>query len=128
MNQIITYCLFLFIFIIIYAGVNGYFIRSASVKSEKDRDIWHGIGWVLRALVLLFILYLTFGQWKEMILITLLYCNWSWTVYDVTINWIIGEKADYIGTTTETDVINYSFIWKGLLFLATVGYLIYYFV
>ncbi len=122
-----------FLFIVATGAWNGYVIKwkCASGSTEKRlSQIWHAIGFVIRALPLVPAAWYFWAEYPyELILFAALYMNFSWTVYDAVINIVIGKPIWYTGTTSTIDKWGASIGWilKGALFLATIGYVIYYY-
>lgn len=127
----ITYILFLFILMIVISLREGFVIRWAlNGHREKDSDIWHALGGVMRVIPALVLVYAIWPDWMTIILIVLLWSNWAWTVYDAAINLINGWPIYYQGKSSYTEkIIIKQLIWMGkaVLLLVTVAYSLFYF-
>jgi len=123
--------LFMFVLLTLFAAINGFFIKSATTKDFQARKVWHILGFVFRVLLLALVIYVLRWNWWTIGLVTLLYFNWSWTIYDLIINLIIGKKVFDSGITAEIDIIltnQVAWLLKGILFVGTVIYIVFYFI
>lgn len=121
-----------FLFIILMSMWNGFVIRwdwATGEDKKKLSTIWHIIGFGIRALPLIPAWWFFWGQWYDLILVTLLYFNFSWTIFDATIALIFGKPIWFTGNTAKIDRAGkIGWVLKGILFLATVTYVIFHIV
>jgi hypothetical protein len=68
---------------------------SEKVRSSK---LWHFLGWSVRALPAIFIVWLFWGEWLQIIGFCLLYVHLAWTLYDGVLNWTRGLNFFYQGS------------------------------
>lgn len=114
MNNII-----LLIISFLFALWNGLVIKWHLSKEQIYSTLWHGVGFIIRALPVLLI----YPNW----LWILLYLNVAWTVYDMIINLVNGWPVFYIGQTSTFDRIfgKWLYICKVVLLVTTIIILIY---
>lgn len=121
----------LFIIILIMSLREGVVLKwTLNGHPAKLSSIWHSLGMTLRALIVLFAIYQLFPNWQDMILAGLLGLNWTWTIYDLCINWINEWKLWYTGKTSDIEVkLKSKIIWilKAILFVITIIYIIIYY-
>ena len=123
--------IFLFAILLIIAIREGFILKWAlNNRPVKLSKVWHSLGMVLRASIVGVILFYTYPDWKQMILIGLFGLNWAWTIYDASINVINGWPIWYVGKTSQIEnIFQWRILWilKALTFLVTVIYVILYF-
>ena len=114
MIQIISACLIMLLF----AVWNGCSINFYNSKDLKWNKYFHIVGFVLRGLLVL----MFWGDWLMMLVLA----NLSYTVFEIVINLMMKQSIFYIGKTSKIDLIvgKLGFIFKGLLLLSTIYYLI----
>ena len=121
----------LFIVLLIIAIREGFIIKWAlNNHPTKLSKIWHSLGMMLRVSVVGIILFYTYPDWRQMILVGLFGLNWAWTIYDASINIINGWPIWYVGKTSQIEnIFQWRILWilKALTFLVTVIYVILYF-
>ena len=89
----------LFSVIALIALWNGYVIRWFLTKDEKYSKIWHGIGFMVRAL-LCATLYLQAG-----LLLALIAAFVCWLPYNVIINLVNKWPMFYVGKSSKIDLL-----------------------
>ena len=123
--------IFLFIVLLIIAIREGLILKWVlNNRSAKLSKIWHSLGMMLRVSVVGIILFYTYPDWRQMILVGLFGLNWAWTIYDASINIINGWPIWYVGKTSQKEnIFQWRILWilKALTFLVTVIYVILYF-
>ena len=123
--------IFLFIVLLIIAIREGLILKWVlNNRSAKLSKIWHSLGMMLRVSVVGIILFYTYPDWRQMILVGLFGLNWAWTIYDASINIINGWPIWYVGKTSQIEnIFQWRILWilKVLTFLVTVIYAILYF-
>ena len=123
--------IFLFAILLIIAIREGFILKWAlNNRSAKLSKIWHSLGMMLRVSVVGIILFYTYPDWRQMILVGLFGLNWAWTIYDASINIINGWPIWYVGKTSQIEnIFQWRILWilKALTFLVTVIYVILYF-
>lgn len=131
MTETLIVILILFFFVLLMGAWNGFVIRWDWAEGEEKKQlstVWHIIGFVIRALPLVPVWWYFWGQWWDLVLISVLYCNFSYTVYDATIALIFNKPIWYTGNTSEIDKWGkIMWVFKGLMFLAIVPIAIIYF-
>lgn len=132
-SEVLIVILLTFLFIVAQGAWNGFVVRwkyALGTEEKQLSTIWHVIGFVIRALPLIPVCWYFWAQFPyELILVTLMYCNFSWTVYDAVIALVFKKPIWYTGSTSTIDKWGARVGWalKGVLFLSTVAYIIYYF-
>lgn len=106
----------IFIIAILLAFYNGYFIiyskETDTIKKKKYSDIWHSLGWFIRALFVIIL----YPNWLNI----LIYTNIAWTLYDIIIALIMKQKWYYQGNTSimERNIPNWV-IYTGKIIILT---------
>jgi len=132
-STVLIVVLLSFLFIVAQGAWNGFVIRWNQAHGDDKKhlsQIWHAIGFVIRAMPLVPLAWYFWADWPyELILCAMLYFNFSWTVYDAVIALIFKKPIWYTGSTSTIDKLGAKIGWilKGALFLATIGYIIYYY-
>jgi len=122
-----------FLFIIAQGAWNGFVVRwewASGSEQKRLSVIWHAIGFFIRALPLVPIAWYFWGNYPyELVMIALLYMNFSWTIYDAVIALVFKKPIWYTGSTSTIDRWGARLGWvlKGVLFLGTIAYVIYYY-
>ena len=103
----------------LFAIWNGLVIKWYLSRKQIYSTLWHGVGFIIRALPVLLI----YPNW----LWILFYLNVAWTVYDMIINMVNGWNLFYIGKTSQFDKIfgKWLYICKAVLLVTTIIVLIY---
>lgn len=111
--------IFIILITVIDALYNSYFIQWKNmsvffertndsyykVSAEKFNKYFHRAGFIETALFFGFIVFLLFGAEIKAVQYILLAGLIRWLVFDITLNLLNRNKADYIGVGSDTDKI-----------------------
>lgn len=84
--------------IILTAIWNGLVIKWYNTKDQKYSKLWHGVGFIIRGLLVLLVYLITLNLW-----ITAITAFVCWILYNMIINKLNDWGLFYIGKTSTID-------------------------
>lgn len=116
------------VFLLLIAIWNGYVIvwglATDSEIRQKANVIWHRIGWFIRVIPVLVLLYGLYPDWLAMVQIGALCLLFGHFIYNTIINIIRGDDWDYTGSTAWWDKLIGKFKVYHYIIAAEIGLVI----